>query len=47
MPRLWGLVEQWLILVEKRFFPGGCFFSAAPLNSTAGVALFVTASRRS
>jgi len=26
---LWGLVEQWLILVEKRFFPGGCFFSAA------------------
>jgi len=37
-----GLVEQWLILVEKRFFPGGCFFSAAPLNSTAGVALFVT-----
>ena len=29
MPRLWGLVEQWLILVEKRFFPGGCFFSAA------------------
>jgi AcrR family transcriptional regulator len=29
MPRLWGLLEQWLILVEKRVFPGGCFFSAA------------------
>jgi AcrR family transcriptional regulator len=29
MPRLWGLLEQWLVLVEKRFFPGGCFFSAA------------------
>lgn len=29
MPRLWGLLEQWLVLVEKRVFPGGCFFSAA------------------
>jgi AcrR family transcriptional regulator len=29
MPRLWGLLEQWLILVENRVFPGGCFFSAA------------------
>jgi AcrR family transcriptional regulator len=29
MPRLWGLLEHWLILVEKRVFPGGCFFSAA------------------
>jgi AcrR family transcriptional regulator len=29
MPRLWGLLEKWLVLVEKRVFPGGCFFSAA------------------
>jgi len=29
MPRLWGLINQWLILVEKRIFSGGCFFSAA------------------
>jgi len=29
MPRLWGLINQWLILVEKRVFSGGCFFSAA------------------
>ena len=29
MPRLWGLVDYWLALVEKRVFPGGCFFSAA------------------
>ncbi|HEV1994465.1 MAG TPA: TetR/AcrR family transcriptional regulator [Candidatus Acidoferrum sp.] len=29
MPRLWGLLEQWLVLVEKRVFAGGCFFSAA------------------
>lgn len=29
MPRLWGLVNQWLLLVEKRIFSGGCFFSAA------------------
>ena len=29
MPRLWGLIDQWLILVEKRIFSGGCFFSAA------------------
>ncbi len=29
MPRLWGLIDQWLALVEKRVFKGGCFFSAA------------------
>ncbi|HXN22529.1 MAG TPA: TetR/AcrR family transcriptional regulator [Candidatus Dormibacteraeota bacterium] len=29
MPRLWGLLEYWLALVEKRVFQGGCFFSAA------------------
>jgi AcrR family transcriptional regulator len=29
LPRLWGLINQWLILVEKRVFSGGCFFSAA------------------
>lgn len=29
MPRLWGLLEKWLVLVEKRIFAGGCFFSAA------------------
>jgi AcrR family transcriptional regulator len=29
LPRLWGLINQWLILVEKRIFSGGCFFSAA------------------
>lgn len=29
MPRLWGLVDHWLALVEKRVFRGGCFFSAA------------------
>lgn len=29
MPRLWGLIEHWLALVEKRVFQGGCFFSAA------------------
>jgi len=29
MPRLWGLVDHWLALVEKRIFRGGCFFSAA------------------
>jgi len=29
MPRLWGLINQWLLLVEKRVFSGGCFFSAA------------------
>ncbi len=29
MPRLWGLVDRWLALVEKRVFRGGCFFSAA------------------
>jgi AcrR family transcriptional regulator len=29
IPRLWGLINQWLILVEKRVFSGGCFFSAA------------------
>jgi len=29
MPRLWGLLNQWLTLVEKRVFRGGCFFSAA------------------
>jgi AcrR family transcriptional regulator len=29
MPRLWGLLELWLALVEKRVFQGGCFFSAA------------------
>jgi AcrR family transcriptional regulator len=29
LPRLWGLINQWLMLVEKRIFSGGCFFSAA------------------
>jgi AcrR family transcriptional regulator len=29
MPRLWGLLERWLTLVEKQVFEGGCFFSAA------------------
>jgi AcrR family transcriptional regulator len=29
MPRLWGLVDYWLALVENRVFQGGCFFSAA------------------
>ena len=29
MPRLWGLLDHWLTLVEKRVFRGGCFFSAA------------------
>jgi AcrR family transcriptional regulator len=29
MPRLWGLIDHWLALVEKRVFSGGCFFSAA------------------
>ncbi len=29
MPRLWGLLEHWLALVEKQVFQGGCFFSAA------------------
>ncbi len=29
MPRLWGLLEYWLAMVEKRVFRGGCFFSAA------------------
>src|SRR5713101_2837407 len=29
MPRLWGLVEYWLTLIERRVFRGGCFFSAA------------------
>ncbi len=29
MPRLWGLIAQWLALVERRVFKGGCFFSAA------------------
>ena len=29
MPRLWGLLEHWLNLVEKKTFSGGCFFSAA------------------
>jgi AcrR family transcriptional regulator len=29
LPRLWGLINQWLVLVEKRVFRGGCFFSAA------------------
>ena len=29
MPRLWGLLEHWLALVEERVFQGGCFFSAA------------------
>lgn len=29
MPRLWGLVDHWLALVEKQVFRGGCFFSAA------------------
>jgi AcrR family transcriptional regulator len=29
MPRLWGLLEHWLNLVEEKVFSGGCFFSAA------------------
>jgi len=29
LPRLWSLINQWLVLVEKRVFSGGCFFSAA------------------
>jgi hypothetical protein len=29
LPRLWGLINHWLVLVEKRVFSGGCFFSAA------------------
>jgi AcrR family transcriptional regulator len=29
MPRLWGLIDRWLTLVEKRVLKGGCFFSAA------------------
>ncbi len=29
MPRLWGLLERWMDLVEKQVFKGGCFFSAA------------------
>ncbi len=29
MPRLWALIDRWLILVEKRVFEGGCFFTAA------------------
>jgi AcrR family transcriptional regulator len=29
LPRLWSLINQWLVLVEKRIFSGGCFFSAA------------------
>ena len=28
-PRLWSLIDHWLILVEKRVFEGGCFFTAA------------------
>jgi AcrR family transcriptional regulator len=29
MPRLWGLINFWLALVERNVFKGGCFFSAA------------------
>jgi AcrR family transcriptional regulator len=29
MPRLWALIDRWLLLVEKRVFEGGCFFTAA------------------
>jgi len=29
MPRLWRLIDQWLALVERNVFKGGCFFSAA------------------
>jgi AcrR family transcriptional regulator len=29
MPRLWGMINYWLALVEKNVFQGGCFFSAA------------------
>lgn len=29
MPRLWSLIDHWLLLVEKRVFEGGCFFTAA------------------
>src|SRR5229473_8584354 len=32
MPRLWGLIDQWLILVEKRVFSGGCFFVAGDIG---------------
>jgi AcrR family transcriptional regulator len=29
IPRLWSLIDHWLVLVEKRVFEGGCFFTAA------------------
>jgi AcrR family transcriptional regulator len=29
IPRLWSLIDRWLVLVEKRVFEGGCFFTAA------------------
>jgi AcrR family transcriptional regulator len=29
IPRLWALIDRWLVLVEKRIFEGGCFFTAA------------------
>jgi AcrR family transcriptional regulator len=29
MPRLWSLIDHWLVLVEKKVFEGGCFFTAA------------------
>lgn len=29
LPRLWALIDRWLVLVEKRVFEGGCFFTAA------------------
>ena len=39
MPRLWSLLDKWLVLVEKRVFSGGCFFSAASFefDSRCGV----------
>lgn len=29
MPRLWRLIDYWLVMVEKNVLKGGCFFSAA------------------
>jgi AcrR family transcriptional regulator len=37
MPRLWSLIDHWLVLVEKRVFEGGCFFTAASFDGRLGV----------
>lgn len=29
MPRLWSLCDRWLGHIERKVFPGGCFFTAA------------------